>query len=437
MENKYLTKFYKKSHSDKIKALKDANVISDEDFIKLNNKTLNLPPTIADEMIENYITNYELPFGIAMNFLINEKEMLIPMVTEEPSVIAAASNAAKIVAASNGFKTEMPERLMVGQIAFTNVENIKDKAIDIKNNEQEILQLANESYPSLQNYGGGARKIKVRIISADDEYQTPEFLVVHLLVDTAEAMGANIVNTMTETISSFIQNLVSGDNLMNILSNYATESIATATCCIHPKYLATKEISGELVRDRIIQANQFALIDPYRATTHNKGIMNGIDSVLVATGNDWRAVEAGVHAYAARDGKYHALTQWTKNDEGYLIGKINLPISIGSVGGTLSIHPTAQFAYQLLDEPDVKELSQILAAVGLAQNLAAIRALVTEGIQKGHMGLQARSLAIQIGAEGKNIDLVATLLQKEQHMNQETARKLLNNILNLTKEELN
>lgn len=434
MDIRYLHKFYKKNYKEKLQALEDANAISLEDFNNLKNNLLRLPPNIANEMIENYLVNYELPFGIGMNFLINDQELLIPMVTEEPSVIAAASNSAKIIGNSGGFQTEMVERLVIGQIAFSEISNSQKASMKIKAKEAEILNIANESYPSILNYSEGARRIEVRILPANEEYNTPEFLVVHLLVDTGEAMGANIVNTMSEAVAVYISELIDGSNLMNILSNYARDSIATARCSIEPQYLATNTLDGEIVRDKIIAANQLALVDPYRATTHNKGIMNGIGSLVIATGNDWRAVEAGAHTYAVKDGQYRSLTMWTKDQDGNLKGEISLPILVGSVGGTLSIHPTAQFAYRLLGEPNTRELSQILAAVGLGQNLAAVRALVTEGIQKGHMSLQARALAIRIGAKDKNIDLLAKGLQESKHMNSETAKTILKEILNKQQE---
>ena len=428
MEKEILHRFYKKSHAEKIEALYRAEAISEEDYQALTKETLKLSPSVANEMIENYIFNYEFPFGVAMNFVIDEKERLIPMVTEEPSVVAAASNAGKIVGLSGGFQTEMKERLMIAQIVLKNVSDIKTAIKNIQENEEEIIDLAHAAYPSILNYGGGARRVDVRSIAADTEFETPGFLAVHLVVDTGEAMGANIVNTMAEAVAPFIVELSGGSRLMNILSNYATESIASAKCVIQPKYLATKTMSGETVRDRIIEATQFALADPYRAVTHNKGIMNGIDAVLLATGNDWRAVEAGAHAYASKSGQYRSLSRWTKDEKGNLVGELKLPISVGSVGGTLSIHPGAQFAYRLLDQPRAAELSRILAAVGLAQNLAAIRALVTEGIQRGHMSLQARSLAIRVGATGENIERVAKRLQEAKHMNSTTAQEILEDL---------
>lgn len=428
MKKKYLNRFYKKPLNKKLEALRKAEVISTEDYEALNNKALKLPTDIANQMIENYIMNYELPFGIAMNFVIDEKEILIPMVTEEPSVIAAASNSGKIIGRSGGFQTEMKERSMIAQVALKDVSNIDTAIKNIQESEEQIIELANAAHPSILNYGGGAQRIETRFIPADKEMKTPQFLVIHLIVNTGEAMGANIVNTMAEAVAPFVADLADGSNLMNILSNYATESVAIAKCVIDPRYLSTKTMDGETVRDRIIEATQFALVDPYRAVTQNKGIMNGIDAVLLATGNDWRAVEAGAHAYATRNGQYRSLSRWAKDADGNLVGELELPISVGSVGGTLSIHPGAQFAYSLLDQPNANGLSRILVAVGLAQNLSAVRALVTEGIQKGHMGLQARSLAIRVGATGENIERVAKRLKEAKHMNSQTAKQILDEI---------
>ncbi|MDN6162417.1 MAG: 3-hydroxy-3-methylglutaryl-CoA reductase, partial [Atopostipes sp.] len=281
---------------------------------------------------------------------------------------------------------------------------------------------------SILKYSEGAQKVEVRIINENKIYNSPEFFVIHLIVDTGEAMGANIVNTMAEAVSNKVLEQIEGANLMNILSNYATESIAKANCYIHPKDLANKQITGEGVRDRIIEASQLAKVDPYRAVTHNKGIMNGVDALLVASGNDWRAVEASVHAYASKDGQYRALSQWSKTEQGYLKGELELPISLGTVGGTLSVHPTAQLAHRIMNQPSANELSRILVAVGLGQNLAALKALVTDGIQKGHMALQAQSLAITVGAKGKEIDQLTKKLENSKHMNSNTAQKLLDSI---------
>ena len=428
MKKEYLTKFYKKSRGERIEALYQAGVISKEDFDALNQEILALSNDVADQMIENVVAKYELPFGIALNFVVDGEELLIPMVTEEPSIVAASSNAGKMIAQSGGFQTEMETRLLIGQVALKNIPDIAEAKRLVTENESKIIELANAAHPSIIKYGGGARKVAVRILEADEEYGTPTFFVVHLMVDTGEAMGANIINTMVEALAPYLEELTGGESLMNILSNYSTESLVTVSCSIEPQYLASKTMSGEEVRDRIVEATQFATVDPYRAVTHNKGMMNGIDSVLVATGNDWRAVEAGVHAYASRSGQYRSLTKWTVDEKGHLRGELTIPLSVGSVGGTLSIHPTAQFAYRLLKEPNAQELSRILTCVGLAQNLSAVRALVTEGIQKGHMGLQSRALAIRVGASGEFVDQVAAKLQEAEHMNSDTAKKILDQL---------
>lgn len=430
MKNNLFNKFYTKSIQERLNILNKEKIVSTADYHFLTSDSIKLPTEVANRMIENYILNYELPFGLALNFIIDDEKKVIPMVTEEPSVIAAASNAGKITQSLGGFKTKMKQRAVIGQIVLKNVKHPNLAQEKIKEKEKEILSLANAAHPSLLEYGGSAQKVETRIIPADPLYHNPEFFIIHLMVDSAEAMGANIVNTMTEAIAPYITTLIGGENLMNILSNYATESIVTATCTINPANLATQKISGEHVRDRIIEASQLAHVDPYRAVTHNKGIMNGVDALLVATGNDWRAVEAGVHAYASRTGQYRALSHWAKDAQGNLKGEIELPISIGAVGGTLSVHPTAQLAHRLLGNPSAKELSRILAAVGLAQNLAALRALVTDGIQKGHMALQARSLAIHAGAQGELIDELAKKLQSAEHMNSTTAKEILKKILN-------
>lgn len=429
MPNVFLKKFYKMTETERLKALKNAAIISSKDYESLIHEQIKLPKSIANRMIENYLVNYELPFGVAMNFLIDGKEMVIPMVTEEPSVIAAASNAGKLARRSGGFTSQMTKRQVIGQIVLKDVDEPEKAMIRLQENENKLLDLANAAHPSILNYGGGAQTINSRIVSADSTINNPEFFIVHLIVDTAEAMGANIVNTMTEAIAPYIIELIGGTSLMNILSNYATESITKATCMIHPNDLATDEMEGELVRDRIIEASQLAQLDSYRAVTHNKGIMNGIDALLLATGNDWRAVEAGAHAYAARSGQYRSFSRWTKDEKGYLKGEIELPISIGAVGGTLSVHPTAQLAHRILENPSANELSRILASVGLAQNLAALKALVTDGIQKGHMALQARALAIRVGAKDVQIDQVAAELEKADYMNSQTAKKILSQIL--------
>lgn len=428
MDTSQLTKFYKKNHVEKIIALFEAEVISEEEKTILLNEALDLNPETGDNMIENYLGNYSLPLGVAMNFRIDGKEMVIPMAIEEPSVIAAASFAAKLISTSGGFTTEVPKRLVIGQVTLKGIIDKNTARESILKAKQTILDRANEAHPSIVKRGGGAKELDVRFLEDPADSTLPSFLSVHIHVDTQEAMGANIINTMMEGIAPYIEELTGGKALLRILSNYATESLATSRCVIPSHKLKTERFSGEEVRDRIIEATQVATIDPYRAVTHNKGIMNGIDAVVAATGNDWRAVEASVHAYASRSGRYRSLTKWEKNDEGDLVGTLTLPLPIGTVGGAISIHPGAKLAHSILGYPSAKELESILVSVGLAQNFAAVRALVTEGIQKGHMGLHARSLAISAGAQGEQVQQVADLLKEVPHMNLAAAKEILEKV---------
>lgn len=424
MDTSKLTKFYRKNHEEKIQALIEASVISEEEGQVLINDSLDLEKGIGSHMIENYIGNYSLPFGVAMNFIVDDKEVIVPMAIEEPSVIAASSFAAKIISSGGGFSTAVTNRTMIGQVILKNVPNIQEAVENIKVNKEAILQRANEAHPSIVKRGGGAKDIDIRVL--DEE--TPTYLTIHIHVDTQEAMGANIVNTMMEGIAPYLEELTDGTALLRILSNYTTECMATATCTIPVRKLATGNYSGEEVRDRIIEATQVARIDPYRAVTHNKGVMNGVDAVVIATGNDWRAVEAASHAYASRSGQYRSLTRWDKNDAGDLVGTLTLPMPVGAVGGSISIHPGAKLAHAILGHPSAQELERIIVSVGLAQNFAAVRALITDGIQKGHMGLHSRSLAISAGATGEQVQQVADRLKEAPHMNLATAKEILENL---------
>lgn len=428
MDTSRLSKFYRKTLHEKIEALYKAGVITEAEQTLLLEDRLDLPADTGDNMIENYLGNFSLPFGAAMNFVINGQEKVIPMAIEEPSVVAAASFAAKLASSAGGFETTVTKRDMIGQVTLKGIIDYDVAEQAIMNSKQAILDRANEAHPSIVKRGGGARDLEVRKLHDESQAGLPSFLSVHVHVDTQEAMGANIINTMMEGIAPYIEELTGGTALLRILSNYATESLATARCTIPAHTLKTGHFSGEDVRDRIIEATQVATIDPYRAVTHNKGIMNGVDAVVTATGNDWRAVEASVHAFASRSGQYRSLTQWEKNDAGDLVGRLTLPLPIGTVGGAISIHPAAKLAHQMLGHPNAMELSGILATVGLAQNLAAVRALVTDGIQKGHMGLHARSLAISAGAKGPEVQHVADQLKKAPHMNLEAARTILNSL---------
>lgn len=427
MDTSYFSKFYKKTRLEKIQALLDANILTEEDKQFLTQAPL-LSDELANSMVENQLTQYALPLGVALNLMVDGKEYAVPMVTEEPSVIAAASSAAKTIAQAGGFDTTSTKRRMIGQVALTAVPDTTHAQKQLKLHKKDVLNKANQAHPSIVKRGGGADEVMVRFIEATEK--SPEFLVVHVYIDVQEAMGANIVNTMMEAIAPYLETLTGGKVLMGILSNYATECLATAACRIPVDLLKRDGLSGEVVRDRLIEAAQFAYADPYRAVTHNKGIMNGIDAVVLASGNDWRAIEAGAHAYAARSGQYRALSNWEKADNGDLIGSLTLPMPIGFVGGSITIHPTAQFSQRLLSVKNAKELESVIVSVGLGQNFAALKALVTEGIQKGHMGLQAKSLAISAGATEHWIELVADELKKAPHMNLETAKTVLDKIKN-------
>ncbi|MBU5594139.1 hydroxymethylglutaryl-CoA reductase, degradative [Amphibacillus sp. MSJ-3] len=424
MRKSKLDRFYQRTIDERIEALIAENYLEDQSIAEFKD-SLILPAEVANHMIENQIGTYHLPLGLGLHFLIDGNEYLIPMATEEPSVIAAACFAAKTIRRAGGFTTEVSERVMIGQIALKDIKD-KVKAIDaVKAAEEEIITIANEAHPSIVKRGGGACNIKLRWIDEDIEQDTPSLLVIHLHVKTLEAMGANIINTMVEAVKPYLESITDGKAIMGILSNYATECLATARCHIPVDILARHGLSGIEVRDRIIEASQFAIADPYRAVTNNKGIMNGIDALVIATGNDSRAIEAGAHAYAARSGQYRSLSKWTKADNGDLLGELSLPLPVGTVGGSISIHPGAKFTHQILGFPDAKQLESIIVSLGLAQNFAAIRALVTDGIQKGHMALQAKSLAISSGATGDEIQKVARALRREKHMNLKTAREIL------------
>lgn len=369
----------------------------------------SLPEEIADKMIENVVGTFGLPLGLGLNFLVNGKDYLIPMAVEEPSIVASASYIAKIVREAGGFKTESTERVMIGQIQVVGSPDLQKARAAILNEKETLIHAANDAYPSLLARGGGAIDLDVRLLNEHDS-KFSQMLVVHLYVNTCDAMGANIINTMVESLAPVVEHLTEGKVYLRILSNYADRSLAKATCVIPPALLASEGFTGEEVRDGVVHAYEFAASDPYRAVTHNKGIMNGIDPVIIATGNDWRAVEAGAHAYAARSGQYSSMTVWSVDEAGNLVGELELPMSLGIVGGASRVHPMAKVAYKLLDVSAAKELAEVIVTVGLAQNLGALKALVTDGIQKGHMGLHSRSVAMAAGATGELVDIIAAEL---------------------------
>ena len=421
MQNNPFYKFYQKSLEEKKETLLNHPSLSSKAKERLKNG-LSLPESVADQMVENQIEIYGLPYGIVPEIIVNGKSYIVPLVTEEPSVIAAASYASKLINLAGGTTTIQEKREIIGEIAIVTspltLEAVKAK---LEEQKESLFTIANNAHPSIVKRGGGIRDIWVEEKSSDKE----QFYIFYVSVDTQEAMGANMLNTILESLVSPTEAMTEGESIMAILSNLATNSVVTAKCVLSPRILDTKTTKGEVVVDRIVLASEFSKADPYRATTHNKGIMNGIDSVVIATGNDWRAIEAGAHAFASLSGKYQPLTNWTKDETGNLVGTITLPLPVGTVGGSISIHPGAQFAHELLGHPSAVELAGIIASIGLAQNLAAVRALVTDGIQKGHMRLQAKSLGLAVGATQEELPHLMNLLAKAPHLNQETAKALL------------
>ena len=413
--------FQKKERLERIQMLKENGFLSDE-FEQILKKNENLPLETSNQMAENGIGTFALPFSIAPNFIVDGKDYAVPMVTEEPSVVAGCSYAAKIIGKSGGFMTEILNRKMIGQVALYEILDFDNAISIVLKNKNELLKIANEAYPSIVARGGGAIDIEVRNID--------EFLVVYLIADVKEAMGANILNTMLEAIKTPLENITNGKSLMAILSNYATESLVKAKCEVNIKLLNNSMEKSIETAKKIELASKFAKLNVYRATTHNKGIFNGIDAVVIATGNDWRAIEAGGNAFAAKNGKYEGLTTWTFDEsENKLKGKLTLPMPIASVGGSIGLNPSVKAAFNILGNPNAKTLASIITSVGLAQNFAAIKALVTTGIQHGHMKLQARSLALLAGAKGKEIDIaVEKLLESGKSINLENVKEILEKI---------
>ena len=376
----------------------------------------------ADQMIENAVGIHSLPLGIAVNFVVNGRDVLVPMVIEEPSVVAGASFTAKLARAGGGFVAMATPPEMIGQLQVLDVTDPWAARFDLLAARGELLEMANETDPIIVGLGGGARDVEVRVLE-----RTPAgpMLVVHLIIDCRDAMGANVVNTACETLAPRIEQITGGRVLLRILSNLADRRLARARCTIPAEVLAFRDFAGEQVAQGIVEAWAFAAADPYRAATHNKGIMNGVDGVVIATGNDWRAVEAGAHAYAARSGRYTSLSTWARDAEGNLVGTLEMPLAVGIVGGATRVHPTAQVALKILGVRTARELAEITASVGLAQNLAALRALATEGIQRGHMRLHARQVAIAAGANEQEIPLVVQRMTSEGVVRTDRAAAIL------------
>ena len=376
----------------------------------------------ADGMIENVIGTFELPFGVAGNFQVNGRDVLVPMAVEEPSVVAAASFMAKIVRGCGGFETSSTGPLMRAQVQVLGITDPYGARLALLKHRDEILEVANSRDKVLIGLGGGCRDIEVHVFA---DTARGAMIVMHLIVDVRDAMGANTVNTMAEAVSPLVEKLTGGTVRLRILSNLADLRLARARLRVTPEALKTAERSGEEIIEGIIDAYTFAAVDPYRAATHNKGIMNGIDPVIVATGNDWRAVEAGAHAYACRNGRYTSLTTWEKDTSGALVGTIELPMPVGLVGGATKTHPLAKLSLKIMAVESAQALGEVAAAVGLAQNMGALRALATEGIQRGHMALHARNIALVAGATGEEIDIVARRMASEHDVRTDRAVALL------------
>lgn len=409
--------FAKLSPTERIEALLKEGLLT-WDEAQILKEQQGLPLSIADQLTENVLSTLDLPFNLAPYFLINGQDYVLPMVTEEPSVVAAASYAAKIIQRSGGFTTKVHQRQMIGEIALTDVRDVEMASKRILEDKKTLLQLANEAYPSIIKRGGGARDLWVE--------NKGDFLIVYLAVDPKEAMGANMLNTMLEALTDRIQELSGGQVLMAILSNLATRSLVSARCAIDFKALSRDPEEATAIAQRMELASQLAQVDPYRAATHNKGIFNGIDALVLATGNDWRAIEAGAHAYAAQSGPYKGLSRWkSQPEEKKLYGEITLPMPVATKGGSIGLNPTVQVSHRLLGEPSAIELAGIIASLGLAQNFAALKALVTTGIQAGHMKLQARSLALLAGAKEEEVPRLVSQLLENKPFNLEKAQTLL------------
>ena len=415
-----LTGFSKASPAERIEKLAQAGLLSEEGLQTVRDND-TLPLSLANEMVENVLGTLALPFGIAPGFQIDDQEIQVPMVTEEPSVIAAASYAAGLIKRSGGFQTQVHKRQMIGQVALYDVSNKEKASQAITEAKEELLQLANQAYPSIVKRGGGARDLWTEVKG--------DFLICYLSVDPKEAMGANMLNTMLEALVDPLEELSGGRGLMAILSNLATDALVTARCNIDYRFLSRDPKEAAEIAQKIALASQLAAVDPYRAATHNKGIFNGIDAVVLATGNDWRAIEAGGHTYASRSGQALGLSNWMDHPEQQVLeGQLTLPMPIATKGGSIGLNPSVQVAHELLGNPDAQTLARIIVSVGLAQNFAALKALVSTGIQHGHMKLQAKSLALLAGATPSEVAPVVQALLEDKPFNLEKAQAVLEEI---------
>lgn len=406
MKSSRIAGFYRCSIDERIDKLAETFDLTREEIDALRSQG-SLELSQADKMIENAVGIYSLPIGVALNFLINEKEYIVPMAIEEPSVVASCSYMAKLVRESGGFRAGSTRRVMTGQVQVVGCQDFRAAKNAVLGAKAELLAAANAFVPNMVKRGGGALDLEVRTLNDSPLSTFSPMLVLHLMIDTQDAMGANTINTMVEGIAPLVEELTGGRVYLRILSNYTTSCMAWATCKVSPKTLETPEHTGEEVIEGIVKAYEFAASDVYRAVTNNKGVMNGVDAVVMATGNDWRAIEAGAHAWAARSGQYGPMAHWSKDAEGNLVGKLELPMPVGIVGGSIQLHPMAKVALKFLRVRTARELAEVTVAVGLAQNMAALRALATVGIQRGHMALHARSVAATAGAQGDLVDLIA------------------------------
>lgn len=414
--------FYKLSVQDRVSMLSVRSGLPRAELGLLGEGCLTVEQ--ANHMVENVVGTYSLPLGLGLNFQINGRDYLVPMCVEEPSVIAAASNAARMVREGGGFVAEADPPLMIAQVQLYDVPDTDRATQAILADKEALIVACNDAQPNLLRRGGGTRDIEVRTLERETEAR-PGMLVVHLIVDCCDAMGANLVNTVAEAVAPRLAELAGGCFGLRILSNLADRRCVRVRCRVPLDVLRSERFDGVAVRDGIVLASRFAELDPYRAATHNKGIMNGIDPVVLATGNDWRGVEAGAHAFAARSGVYRPLAIWRAGSDGLLHGQIELPMAIGTVGGTLRVHPGARLGLQILGVSSAQELGMVMASVGLASNLAALRALAAEGIQQGHMSLHARSVAVAAGASGELVDQVAAELSKLGDVRKERAEQIL------------
>lgn len=415
--------FSKKSYQERLELLKAQALLSPEIQESLEQDE-QMSVTVADQLSENVVGTFSLPYSLVPEVLVNGQEYTVPYVTEEPSVVAAASYASKIIKRAGGFTAQVHKRQMIGQVVLYQIANSKLAQEKIASKKAELLELANQAYPSIVKRGGGARDLHVEQIKGETD-----FLVVYLHVDTQEAMGANMLNTMLEALKPVLEELSQGQSLMGILSNYATDSLVTASCRIAFRYLSRQKDQGREIAEKITLASQFAQADPYRAATHNKGIFNGVDAILIATGNDWRAIEAGAHAFASRDGHYQGLSQWTLDlEREELVGEMTLPMPVATKGGSIGLNPRVALSHELLGNPSAKELAQLIVSIGLAQNFAALKALVSTGIQQGHMKLQAKSLALLAGASESEVAPLVERLIADKTFNLETAQRYLENL---------